>query len=102
MTAPQPGWLMRFYRAAQLGLTASQAACEHTDHDYGARRGCGACRAVVALRDVLAEFGKVHWNISKEDWQSYQQDMAAMANEKASDADKQTAGPQETNACERH
>ena len=38
MTAPQPGWLMRFYRAAQLGLTASQAACEHTDHDYGARQ----------------------------------------------------------------
>jgi hypothetical protein len=95
MRAPKPGWLMRFYHAAQLGLRAAQSACEHTDHDQGSRRGCGGCRAVVALREVLAEFGTVHLNISEEDWQSYQQDMADMANEKASDAAKQSAGPQE-------
>ncbi len=57
MRAPKPGWLMRFYHAAQLGLKAAESACEHIDYDYGARRGCGACRAVVALRQVLAELG---------------------------------------------
>ena len=92
MIAPKPGWLMRVYYAAQLGLKAAKSACEHTDYDQGARRGCGACRAVVALRDVLAELGTVCWAISEEDWQTYQQDMAE---EKASDAAKQTAGPQE-------
>lgn len=95
MKAPKPGWLMRFYHAAQLGLKAAGSACEHADYDQGARRGCGACRAVVALRDVLAELGTVHWNISEEDWQTYQQDMAE---EKASDACKQTAGPKGINA----
>ena len=92
MKAPKPGWLMRFYHAAQLGLKAAKVACEHVDHDQGARRGCGACRAVVALRDVLAELGTVSWAISEEDWQTFEQDIAE---EKASDATKQTAGPQE-------
>lgn len=95
MTAPKPGWLMRFYHAAQLGLKAAQSACEHTDYDYGAQRGCGACRAVVALRDVLSELGTVRFGITEEDWSSYEADMAE---EKASDADKLTAGPEEINA----
>lgn len=98
MKAPKPGWLMRVYHAAQLGLRAARSACEHVDYDYGARRGCGACRAVVALRDVLSELGTVSWNIGEEDWKNYQQDMADMANEKASDAGKQTTGPKEINA----
>ena len=91
MKAPKPGWLMRFYHAATLALRAAKSACEHADHDQGARRGCGACRAVVALRDVLAELGTVQWSISEEDWKNYQEDMAE---EKASDACKLTAGPQ--------
>ncbi len=95
MTAPKPGWLIRFYHAAQLGLKAAKAACEHADYDQGARRGCGACRAVVALRDVLAELGQARWSISEEDWKTFEQDMAE---EKASDAGKQTAGPKEINA----
>ena len=94
MMAPKPGWLMRFYHAAQLGLKAAKVACEHADYDQGARRGCGACRAVVALRNVLAELGTVPWNISEEDWLAYEEDMKA----KASDAAKLSTGPQDINA----
>lgn len=93
--APKPGWLMRFYHAAQLGLKAAGSACEHTDYNQGARRGCGACRAVVALREVLAELGTVHWGMSEEDWKAYEADMA---NEEASVAGKHDAGPKGINA----
>jgi hypothetical protein len=43
--------------ALRLGLRAALSACEHPDglHRRGARQGCGACRAVVAIREVLTD-----------------------------------------------
>jgi len=43
--------------ALRLGLRAALSACEHPDslREQGAKRGCGACRAVVAITDALKE-----------------------------------------------
>src|SRR5438128_4328721 len=43
--------------ALRLGLRAALSACEHPDslRERGAKRGCGACRAVVAIKDAIKE-----------------------------------------------
>lgn len=47
----------KLIKALQLGLRASLSACEHPGdfHHRGAKRGCGACRAVIAIREILED-----------------------------------------------
>jgi len=50
----------RMMLALRLGLRAALSACEHPDslRERGAKRGCGACRAVVAITDATKELSR--------------------------------------------
>lgn len=58
MSDNDTGLLRGALETCRLGLRAAYHACECEPgftHAYGARRGCGACRAIIALEAVIPQ-----------------------------------------------